>query len=317
MPNGLSSIPAAYMNEYGPIPFGPDALYASVSYASPLAGLPHSNPPFAPYPLVYRPSSLYFPSSTVSMHPSHQNANHPGSSNPNATHLPLNHPSMVQSPVNLQQAVGNAQDQYSSQQTSIQSHSNQPQSNQQSAQAPHHHHPSRLVANSSNNPNSNQMGSGGVGPGNQPDGGGGGYQSQYHSHLHHLNPSGGGGGGGQHHAGSHHPHLHHSHQPSHAQTSNMVSSNTNNANQQHATAQPVFISNPGMHTGMPYIHPLHSLQYNPVGLAGQAAFGANTTQPHQTSMNQPHYAHNPLSSQHSQVNQFPMNPNWMNNSQWR
>lgn len=294
------------MNEYGPISFGPDALYAYA--ASPLAGLPpHSNPPFAPFPLVYRPSSLYYPSSTVSMHPSHhQTANHPGPSNPNAAHLPLNHPSLVQSPVNLQQqAAGNAQDQYSSQQTSIQSHSNQPQSNQQSqAQAAHHHHPSsRMGANSANNPNSNQMGGGGgVAGGNQPDGGGGGggYQSQYHSHLHHLNPS-----------GSHHQHLHHSHPPTHAQTSNLVASNTSNANQQHTAGQPVFISNPGMPYG---IHPLHSLQYN---LAGQAAFGANTTQPHQTSMNQSHYAHNPLSSQHSQVNQFPMNPNWVNNSQWR
>lgn len=308
MPNGLSSIPTAYMNEYGPISFGPDALYAYA--ASPLAGLPpHSNPPFAPYPLVYRPSSLYFPSSTVSMHPPHQNASHPGSSNPNAAHLPLNHPSIVQSPVNLQQqAAGNAQDQYSSQQTSIQSHSNQPPSSQQSAQTTHHHHP-RLGPNSSNNPNNNQMtGGGGVAggaTGNQSDGGG--YQSQYHSHLHHLNQS----GGGQHHGGSHHQHIHHSHQPTHAQTSNLVSSNTSNANQQHTAAQPVFISN----TGMPYIHPLHSLQYNPVGLAGQTAFSANTTQPHQTSMNQPHYAHNPLSSQHSQINQFPMNPNW--NSQWR
>lgn len=298
MPNGLNSIPTAY--EY-PISF-PDTLYAA--YASPhlaATGLtPHSNPAFSPYPLVYRPSSLYFPSSTaaVSMHP-HQNTNHPvaSSNHPNAAHLPLNHPTIVQSPVNLQ--TGSAQEnQYSTnQQASIQSHSSQ-----QSAQATHH--PSRLSSNNSNNPNSNQMASNSAAS-NQSDGG---YQSQYH--LHHLNSA---GTGSQHH-NTHHQHIHHSHQPSHAQNTNLAS-NTSNANQQqHTTATPVFIN---ATTGMPYIHPhqLHSLQYNP----NVGAFTPNTTQPHSTSLthHQPHYTHNP--SQHHSQPQFSIpNPNWIpNNSQWR
>ena len=311
MPNG--SIPA-YMNEY-PISF-PETLYA---YASPhltaaaAAGLPHSNPSFAPYPQfsVYRPSSLYFPPA-VSMHPS--TSNHP--QNPNAQaphHLPLNHPAVQSSAVNLQQGQQtNAPDtsQYSNQQASIQSqqqqqqqqHSNQAQTNQPPPPNQAHHHSSRLNSNNSNNPNSNHP-MGGGSTSNQPDGGG--YQSQYH--LHHLNAA----SAGAHH--NTHQHIHHSHQASHAQANLAgVSSTSNHANQQHT---PVF---------MPYMHPLSLHQYNH-GLASAIASGvgpvpfhsANTTQPHQTSLaHQSHYSHQPLSSQPN-VNQFQMNPNWNHQSQWR
>lgn len=317
MPNGLNSIPA-YMNEY-PISFPPDTY----AYA-----LPHLNPPFAPYPqFLYRPSSLYFPpmhSSAATAAAANQPVNqHPATGN----HAYGNHPAtIVQTAggaVNLQ---SNAQDtnQYSNQQTtSIQqqqaTHTNQTQQQQANQPTSHHHHHSNRL----NSSNSNQTGNS-----NQQQDTVSGYQSQYHHHPLHLNqpaPS----GYNQHHNTHQHISTHHSHQQNtHTAQTNLANTSQSGAsNQQHT---PVFINTTSC---MPYnIHPL-SLQYNP-NLASAISANAinpavptgysNTTQQHQTSLShhQPHYTHNPLSSQHSQpVNQFPpMNPsNWVHNSQqgWR